>query len=104
MQICKVCNNIKISQIDYSKIYYFHQFNVDIQLDVRNERKRVSKMWENAYLSIENPKVSTSSSLHTHNFASVHQQLSVSEAGAHLAKYWFYISIIMKFSKDLSSH
>ena len=27
-----------------------------IELAVKNERKRVSKMWENAYLSIKNPK------------------------------------------------
>ena len=29
-----------------------------VQLNVRNERKRVFRMWENAYLSIENPKTS----------------------------------------------
>ena len=28
------------------------------EIDVKNERKRVSRMWENAYLSIKNPKAS----------------------------------------------
>ena len=29
-----------------------------VEIDVKNERKRVSRMWENAYLSIKNPKAS----------------------------------------------
>ena len=29
-----------------------------VKEEVRNERKRVSRMWENAYLSIKNPKAS----------------------------------------------
>ena len=46
IQISKVCNNTKIS----------HWFGVEI--NVRNDRKRVSRMWENAYLSTENPRAS----------------------------------------------
>ena len=29
-----------------------------VEKDVKNWRKRVSRMWENAYLSIKNPKAS----------------------------------------------
>ena len=48
-----MCNNIKISQIYYN-ILILQIF--DVELDVKNEWKGVSKMWENAYMSIENPK------------------------------------------------
>ena len=46
----QICNNIKVSQISYSTIYYLSIF--DVQLDIRNERKKVCKMWENAYMDI----------------------------------------------------
>ena len=46
----QICNNIKVSQINYSTIYYFSIF--DVQLDIRNEREKVYKMWENAYMYI----------------------------------------------------
>ena len=36
---------------------YFYQLLVS-KIDVKNERKRVSRMCENAYLSIKNPKAS----------------------------------------------
>ena len=66
MHICKVCNNIKISQIDCSNKIGISQiqYNIlflpifDVELHVRNERKRVSKMWDNAYLNIDNLKAS----------------------------------------------
>ena len=29
-----------------------------VEVNVRNERKRVSRMWENTYLSTENPRAS----------------------------------------------
>ena len=42
----------------------------------RNKRKRVSRMWENAYLSIKNPRTSRiNSSLCSHNWTSIHQRL-----------------------------
>ena len=37
-------------------LYFYQHFGVKI--DVKNERKRVSRMCENAYLSIKNPKAS----------------------------------------------
>ena len=30
-----------------------------VEVDIKNERKRLSRMWENAYWSIKNPKAST---------------------------------------------
>ena len=39
-----------------SNVLFLSTFGVKI--DVKNERKRVSRMWENAYLSIKNPKAS----------------------------------------------
>ena len=60
--------------------------------DARNERKRVSRMWENAYLIIKIPTVSnalngpcllaTDSLLHSHDSALLCQQLLASEAGS----------------------
>ena len=35
---------------------------ISVELGVRNERKRVTGMWENTYLSIKNPKASGLSS------------------------------------------
>ena len=63
-----------------------------VEIAVKNERKRVSRTWENAYLSIKNPKVSrthlsgpwtpaTNGSLPSLDSTLLHQQLSASEAG-----------------------
>ena len=56
-----------------------------VKIDVKNERKRVSRMCENAYLSIKNPKASRALNRALdpgHRLlASLCQQLSASEAG-----------------------
>ena len=58
-QFCKGCNNIKI----YLKLIEV-QCNIiflsdlGVEKAVKNERKRVSRMWKNAYLSIKIPKAS----------------------------------------------
>ena len=33
-------------------------FPFGVEVNVKNERKRISKMWENTYLSIKNQKAS----------------------------------------------
>ena len=63
-----------------------------VKIDVKNERKRVSRMCENAYLSIKNPKASRAlkrpwtpaayCSLRSRDSASLRRQLSAAEAGA----------------------
>ena len=57
-----------------------------IKIDVLNKRKRVSRMCENAYLSIKNPKASRALKraldLGRRMLASLCRQLSASEAGA----------------------
>ena len=65
-----------------------------VKIDVKNKRKRVSRMCENAYLSIKTQKLpgplsrpwtpATECSLCLHDSASLHRQLSASEAGAPL--------------------
>ena len=56
-----------------------------VKIDVKNERKRVSRMCENSYLSIKNLKASWTLAadclLHSCDSTSLHQQLSASEAG-----------------------
>ena len=43
--------------LKYNLMFYFlSAFGVEAA--VKNERKRVTRMWENAYLSIKNPKAS----------------------------------------------
>ena len=62
-----------------------------VKIDVKNKRKRVSIMCENAYLSIKNPKASRvlkraldpgHRMLAFRDFTSLCRQLSASEAGA----------------------
>ena len=57
-----------------------------VELAVQMERKGVSRMWENAYLSIKNPKASGPLSRPWTLIAInlLHSQLSASEAGPHL--------------------
>ena len=63
-----------------------------VKIDVKNERKRVSRMCENAYLSIKNPTASRALKLALDPgrrlLTSLHLQLSASEAGPPLTKSW----------------
>ena len=64
-----------------------------VKIDVKNERKRVSRMCENAYLSIKNPKASRALKRALEPgrilLASLRRQLSAAEAGAPpLTKSW----------------
>ena len=74
-----------------SNVLFLSTFGVKI--DVKNERKRVSRMCENAYLSIKNPKASRALKWaldpSCRLLASLHPQLLASEAGAPpLTKSW----------------
>ena len=51
---CEVCNNKVISNwLKYNEMFYFLSV-FGVELGVRNDRKWVSRMWKNAYLSIKN--------------------------------------------------
>ena len=89
MQISKVCNNIKISQIDWSTI--FSTFSV--QLNIRNERKGFQNVGKCIFQhwilkNIKGPNCW----LCLHNSTSLSHQCFASEAGASpLAKSWIHI-------------
>ena len=52
----KVCNNIKyLKLIEVQLVMYYYQFLVLNKMS-KNERKIVSRMWENACLSIKKPQ------------------------------------------------
>ena len=42
MEVCKVCNNVKINTL-----HYFHGF-CGLQLNIRKNRQRVFRMWLSA--------------------------------------------------------
>ena len=44
--------NIKIFQIDLSTMYVLFLSAFGVEIDVKNNKKRVSRMWENAYIWI----------------------------------------------------
>ena len=52
MQICKGCNNIKISGVEVQcNVLFLSVF--DVVLSVKNRRKRVFRIWENAYVPLQ---------------------------------------------------
>ena len=58
MESCIGCNNIKISQIDSSAMLCTIFISFVAEIGVKNEKNRVSRMWEKAYSSIKTPKAS----------------------------------------------
>ena len=57
MESCIGCNNIKISQIDSSAMLCTIFISFVAEIGVKNEKNRVSRMWEKAYSSIKTPKL-----------------------------------------------
>ena len=83
---CNIQKYLKLIEVQYN-VLFSSAFGVE--LDVKNERKRVSRNWENAYLSIKNPKASRAqvdSLLYLCHSTLLHTQLSASEAALSLGK------------------
>ena len=75
-----------MSQIYWSKSNALFLSTFGVKINVKNKRKRVSRMCENAYLSIKNPKASRALKQALdpgrRMLTSLRRQLSASEAGA----------------------
>ena len=118
MQICKECNNINVSQIYWSTMYYVYQFWMFNWMSAMRGKESLECGKIHIYLSIENPKapwaclrpaLAANSSLQSHDFALMCRKLSASKswcpllAKSPIHTYMFYRRIINVWSQKTYS-